>query len=337
MLSVLLLERKGRFAFFLLGSSILFFVYLFKPDTFDIRAYTKAVSYPYYEPIFSFIMLTLRNIMSNRMVVWTIQLINSLLTTLVGILLFAHYKDSNKVDKAVALLLMFSSVAFVLGNFNGLRRFMAMLLITISVMLFVRKRRILGILILSSSFFVHSGSVFFILIILLYALLAVRFFFVGRNSKRVFSRSLWIIIILIISFAIVFALPQIISLTRYKIYLEKEFLEGRTSFNIKYFTIVIVAVASEYLAGRIGRRLSFGSFIRLFRVYLIVLMLPVAFFTQLNETGAKILGFYFFVEMIVLAVFYLEKRVKSAVVIMLSYAVAFNALNVIGGGIRFSL
>jgi len=335
MLSVLLLSRRGRIIFVLLGSSMLSFIYLFKPDTYDIGAYTNAVSYPYYEPVFSLIMITLRHFMSNRMVVWTIQLLNLLLTTFLGALLIANYKEIEKADRAVALLLLYSSVGFVLGNFNGIRRFMAMLLIAISVMLFFMGMKGFGILMGALSFFVHSGSAFFALIILLFALLA-RYYFVAKNTKRVLSRGAWVVMLLIISFLIVFVLPELLSVSRYRVYLDKEYVEGRTSFNIKYFTVLFVAALSEYLAGRIRRQATLSSLIRLFRIYLIILMLPVVFFSQLNEIGAKILGFYFFVEMITLCIFYLEKKVKSAVVIMLAYGVAFNALNVIGGSIRFS-
>jgi len=65
-ISILFYDKHLRIPFLFFSFFFFVFIYSLKPDTYDIIAYTNAVSYPYFEPGFSLIILALRLFLSNQ-------------------------------------------------------------------------------------------------------------------------------------------------------------------------------------------------------------------------------------------------------------------------------
>ena len=91
-ISILFYDKHLRIPFLCFSFFFFVFIYFLKPDTYDIINYTNAVSYPYFEPGFSLIILALRPFLSNRAVILVIQILIGALTrvTVRGYIADAH-------------------------------------------------------------------------------------------------------------------------------------------------------------------------------------------------------------------------------------------------------
>lgn len=330
----LLIHDKRYKHFFIFFSLIVFIlIYILKPDTYDIPHYVASVDYPYFEPLFSLLIIILRPFLSNRNVILVIQFLIGVLTFFVINIYTKDYK--NRVDKRVSYILAFFSVAFTLGVNNGLRQYMASLIVFISIWFFLNNKFILSLLIFCFAPMIHlSSSMFYFLVIAIIYVSKKLFFSKKRRTLSILSFNLHInllkTLIFISSIILILLLPVIVSYTPYASYLNRNIVEGRIDFTLKYIPILFVFLLSEYFFGKIKKEDYIFSQLRIIRTFFIVFMFFFIFFNSLNELASRVLAFYFSLEMIVLSLAYVKGYKTGAIVINLSYAFAINAINVIG-------
>jgi hypothetical protein len=333
LISILVYNKKFKFFFIVSSVTIFMIIYFLKPDTYDIPWYVAAVDYPYYEPLFSFLIILLRPFFSNRNVILVIQFLIGVLTYLSIRLYIKSYK--NKVDKCISLIFAFFSTAFTLGVNNGLRQYMASLLVFIAIWFFLNNKVIYSFIIFAFAPFIHlSSAMFYFLIIFIIYFAKKKYFFEKKEpTSRLelsFSINLVRLLFLSISVVLIILLPIIISNTRYATYLNFNITEGRVDFTIKYLPILLIFLLSEYFFGKIKKEDYIFSQLRIVRTFFIIFMFMFIFFNSLNEMASRILGFYFTLEMFILSLSYVKGYRKGALIINLSYAFAINAINVIG-------
>jgi len=326
-IAFLLIHDKRYKHFFIFFSLIVFIlIYILKPDTYDIPRYVAAVNFPYYEPLFSLLIIILRPFLSNRNVILVIQFLIGVLTFFVINIYTKDYK--NRVDKRVSYILAFFSVAFTLGVNNALRQYMASLIVFISIWFFLNNKFILSLLIFCFAPMIHLSSSMFYFLIIVILLFSKRAYFARR--KLTLSFSLINSLFFFISLILIILLPVIVSYTPYASYLDRNIVEGRVDFTLKYLPILLSFVISEYFFGKIKKEDYIFSQLRIIRTFFIVFMFFFIFFNSLNELASRVLSFYFTLEMIVLSLAYVKGYKTGAIIINLSYAFAINAINVIG-------
>lgn len=333
LMSILIYSKKFKFFFIVFSIAIFMVIYFLKPDTYDIPAYVASVDYPYYEPLFAFLMIILRPFLSSRNVILVIQFLIGLLTYISIRLYIKSYK--NKVNKFISVIFAFFSVAFTLGVNNGLRQYMASLIVFIAIWFFLNNKILYSLITFAFAPFIHLSSyMFYILIIFIIYFAKKRYFFKKKRSSSLLDLSLNInlvrLLFLIISIVLIILLPIILSYTFYSGYLNRNITEGRMDFTIKYLPILLVFLLSEYYFGKLKKEDYIFSQLRIVRTFFIIFMFMFIFFNSLNEMASRILGFYFTLEMFILSLSYVKGYKKGALIINLSYAFAINAINIIG-------
>ena len=325
-ISVLFYDKHLRIPFLCLSFALFWFIYLLKPDTYDIINYTNAVSYPYFEPLFSLIIIALASFLSNRAVILVIQILVGVLTYLT---VRVYIADEESIwEKGIAYILAFFSVAFTLGVNNALRQFMASLIIFISIWEFLNHRKVLSFFVFLFTPFIHFSSVMFYLLAIVILTISERYYF--SEEKLTFSMNLVRFLFFILSIAGIIALPIFISHTPYAVYLGMNISSGRTDFTLKYLLVLFSFLISEFFFGEIDKDEYIFSQLRILRMFFIILMFVLSFFNSMNEMSSRILAFYFTLDMIVLSLSYVKGYKTGAFIINLSYAFAINAINVIG-------
>lgn len=334
LMSILIYSKKFKFFFIVSSIAIFMVIYFLKPDTYDISGYVAAVDYPYFEPLFSFLMIILRQFFSNRNVILVIQFLIGILTYISIRLYIKSYK--NNVNKFISLIFAFFSVAFTLGVNNGLRQYMASLIVFIAIWFFLNNKILYSLITFAFAPFIHlSSAMFYILIIFIIYFAKKRYFSSKKQpSSRLdlsFNINLVRLLFLIISIVIIVLLPVIVSYTPYYGYLNEDHTGGsRVDFTIKYLPILLIFLLSEYYFGKIKKEDYIFSQLRIVRTFFIIFMFMFIFFNSLNEMASRILSFYFTLEMFILSLAYVKGYGKGALIINLSYAFAINAINVIG-------
>jgi len=316
-ISVLFYDKHLRIPFLCLSFAFFWFIYLLKPDTYDIINYTNAVSYPYFEPLFSLIMLAL------------ILVIQTLIGVLTYLTVKVYIADEESIwEKGIAYTLAFFSVAFTLGVNNALRQFMASLIIFISIWEFLNHRKVLSFFVFLFTPFIHFSSVLFYLLSIVILTFSERYYF--SDEKLTFSMNLVRLLFFILAIVGIIALPILISYTSYAGYLDRNISSGRVDFTLKYLLVLFSFLVSEFFFGEIDKDEYVFSQLRILRMFFIILMFVFSFFNSMNEMASRVLAFYFTLDMLVLCLSYVKGYKTGAFVINLSYAFAINAINVIG-------
>lgn len=333
LISILVYNKKFKFFFMVSSVAIFMIIYFLKPDTYDITRYVASVDYPYYEPLFSFLIILLRPFLSNRNVILVIQFLIGVLTYLSIRLYIKSYK--NKVNKFISFIFAFFSVAFTLGVNNVLRQYLASLIVFIAIWFFLNNKIIYSLIIFAFAPFIHlSSSMFYFLVIFIIYFAKKKYFLKEKHPLSLLGFSLNInlvrLLFLTISIVLIILLPIIISYTYYSSYLNRNLIEGRMDFTIKYLPILLIFLLSEYFFGKIKKEDYVFSQLRIVRTFFIIFMFMFIFFNSLNEMASRILSFYFTLEMFILSLSYVKGYRKGALIINLSYAFAINAINVIG-------
>jgi len=181
-----------------------------------------------------------------------IQFLIGVLTFFVINIYTEDYK--NRVDKRVSYILAFFSVAFTLGVNNGLRQYMASLIVFISIWFFLNNKFTISLLVFCFAPFIHlSSSMFYFLIIAIIYISKKRFFSRKRRTLSILNFNLHInllkTLILISTIILIILLPVIVSYTPYASYLNRNITEGRIDFTIKYLPILFVFLLSEHFYG----------------------------------------------------------------------------------------
>jgi len=325
-ISVLFYDKHLRIPFLCLSFALFWFIYLLKPDTYDIINYTNAVSYPYFEPLFSLIIIALASFLSNRAVILVIQILVGVLTYLT---VRVYIADEESIwEKGIAYILAFFSVAFTLGVNNALRQFMASLIIFISIWEFLNHRKVLSFFVFLFTPFIHFSSVLIYLLSIVILTFSERYYF--SDEKLTFSMNLVRLLFFILAIVGIIALPVLISFTPYAAYLDRNISSGRVDFTLKYLLVLFSFLVSEFFFGEIDKGEYVFSQLRILRMFFIILMFVFSFFNSMNEMASRVLAFYFTLDMLVLCLSYVKGYKTGAFVINLSYAFAINAINVIG-------
>ncbi len=176
---------------------------------------------------------------------------------------------------------------------------MASLIVFISIWFFLNNKIILSLLFFCFAPMIHLSSAMFYFLIIIILLFSKRAYFARR--KLTLSFSLINLLFFFISLILIILLPVIVSYTPYASYLNRNIVEGRVDFTIKYFPILLSFVISEYFFGKIKKEDYIFSQLRIIRTFFIVFMFFFIFFNSLNELASRVLGFYFTLEMIVLS------------------------------------
>lgn len=335
--SILLKEKwKKIYAFSILITLIV--IYSFKPDTYDIKNYAAAVNYPYFEPLFMFLILLFRTVFQPRIVILIIQLL-IFITTLFVLKKLSKQKGiitEEIIYYGIALI----SPAFTLGINNALRQFWASVLIIYGLYLFFNKKFFSGTFIFIVSFLIHYSSVAFTFLGLLVLLIQNKLFSKGfyfgtfyrkAQKKFVISTNLLITIILVISI-IGFALfPIIISSTNYAVYLNFAIFEGRQPLYLKYAYILTTFLISQFfIQTNDFRKFDFFNFLLLLRLFLIVFLLPFNISSSFFEAGSRIIFFYFVIEMFLISIAFKRKYYYFVVSLVFLNAFTTNVWNILG-------
>lgn len=334
--SVVNSNRKLKIAFTLSSGIIFFIIYLLKPDTYDIPSYVKSVDYPYFEPLFTYFILFLRNFFDNRTVILIIQIFAVFLSFLTIRLYIKKFED--KSERLVSYAYAAFSVAFTLGVNNGLRSYIASLIIFISIWFFFEKRFLISFLIFLLSPFIHlSSSIFYPVIFIIIVFSKKKYFkkieykvyYKSRYEKPV-SQSILFWLFLSLTVLGMILLPYLIKFTPYYNYFNRNITNGRVDFTIKYIPTLLIYLFSEYFFGKLDREDYIFSQLRILRMFFMILMGNFIFFNSLNEMASRVLGFYYTLEMLILSLSNVKGYKNGSIIISIGYAFAINAMNIIG-------
>ncbi|UYO99161.1 EpsG family protein [Oceanotoga sp. DSM 15011] len=332
LLSVLSKNKKLKMCYIILSFLIFIFIYTLKPDTYDIISYVKTVDYPYFEPLFTFLILLLRPFFDNRVVIFIIQFLIFILTLFTINLYLKKYENNN--DKILSYIYVLFSVGFTLGINNGLRSYTASLIIFISIYLYLQDKKIKSFLVFLISIFFHYSSFIFFFVIIIVSFFSKKYYFQKHtffyNKKMYLSLKILIIIFILFVMIGIFLLPFFIKYTPYAGYFNRNIIQGRVDFTIKYIPMLFIYLFSEFYFGKIDRNDYIFSQLRIIRAFFIILMGGFVFFNSLNELSSRVLGFYYTLEMIILALANVKNYKNSSIIINLGYSMAINAINVIG-------
>lgn len=343
LVSFFLLKRRFELFFLMLVVPSLIITYALKSDTYDIISYTNSVSYAHvFEPGFSFIISGLFSFLGDKrhtIAVYQFFLVMLYFYAAVKVKRkFFRFKENSSLYYCfMAVLLVALSVSFSLGVNNGLRQSTASVLIVLALLSMrdYNDRRLVrwvkAFAFISASLLFHKSSI-------LFAAYSIMFLFFAdelllSNKRSSLKISVFAVFVLFISFASFLLMDFLISLGYYSSYGDKN-LSGseRVSFPLKLLILFLLFLFSEFLAGKYIKARNIVSDFRLLRAVFLVLVLPVVFFPSLSEAGSRVLYFYFTIEAYFVLVLFFSGRRIASVFILFSYAFAFNALNVIGGG-----
>lgn len=318
LISFLFLDKKFRVAYQLLAILSFIFILFLKKDTYDIFSYTEAVNYSeVFEPGFHYLISFFRIFFEkSRSVIFGVQFI--IFLTAVGLIFLFPNKRLFKFS------IIISSLFIVLAVNNALRQGMATILILYGLMFLIRRNFLKMILFFLIAISFHFSSIAFI------ALVISVYLFLNRSlENHRFTRS---IIFMILGGALsTLLINSIVKLAGYESYLNTVLTEDneRTSLLLKLIPVIVVFLISEIF---VGFKFKFKSidFIRSIRYFLVFLLIPLSFIPGLDELGARILFFYFGLEMLLLLLLVEYRFFQPTFWILLSYTLAFNAWNVLG-------
>lgn len=316
--SVFFLDKRFRliFCFF----SIVFFLSIsfVKVDTYDIHSYVGSVGYAYiYEPFF-YLIISFFSLLDDdsRIIVFYFQVFLFFL-----IISLVFYFKKNRV---MLLSVVLCSVFTYLSVNNALRQGMASAFLLYSFLFILEKKYFVFFAFSMFAFFSHSSSILFsclIIMIFLYGLI-----FYNRLS---YFLHLFFLLLLGVCAAII--LVNIVQYTEYSSYFGKSLTEGneRTPLRMKVIPIFMIFMVSEYLLRgvKINKSVDVVRFLRCFFIFFIF---SCGFLSGLDEIGARLLFFYFGIEMLFMMVLVDVNRFRSLFSIIISYSFAFNVWNVIG-------
>lgn len=304
---------------------ITFGIFIFKPDTYDLISYTKAVgSTDGFEPLFHYLISFFRVFTNdNRLVITFYQFF--ILSLSASIIFFFRN------NKFLILVTIFSSVAVILATHNNLRQGTASLFMLIGIFFFLRRHKFISILSMTLSCMVHLSSIFFILIFLIIYFLY--YFFLSRPLKKKY-KSMNLIYIFSIFFGLFFAVLLYVftDMLFYSSYREMNLTidNERTTLEIKALALFLLLFTSEAFMKfqKIDYEIDFIRFLRLVFLFFIFF---ISFYEDFDEVGSRISYFYYIIELGLLCYLLNKNLYYPSCVIILFYSMALNVWNILGG------
>lgn len=316
--AILLLSRATASRVFFGCLSILVFIYIqiTKLDTYDILSYTGAVSYAHvFEPGYAVIIQTLSIFIADPREVITYY---QFFLGAAIIYLAAFFKENTLIILGIIL----GSVMTFLAINNNLRQGTSSIFLLYSIIIISREKYLLSFVLIIAAQLFHSSAILFAAVIVFFYIIARLFFLRIPMFFRFF------VALLIVAFMALFIYlaPQF---TGYENYLDKSF-PGRTSLLVKSILLILIFLASEALMRY--KSISFEiDFVRVLRAAFVLFAFVLSFLGGFEEIGARILYFYYAVELLLMLQLVSVSRYQPVVIIFVGYGFAFNVYKILGG------
>jgi hypothetical protein len=341
--SFLILDKRTKKIYTLLSLIVFCLVYFIKVDHYDIPHYISLAQNPFaFEDIGFSYLLSFFYFFTNssEMVIRFAQFLIAACFLLYGY--FASQSDSanQKIETSkkepliYLMLLIIMSVAFTLGVNNGLRQALSGVLALYLLFFIIEKKPISAALLFLPVIFIHgSGAYFLALIVALYIFL--KLFYFNQYTKTKLSLSLIIGCICFFGIISGLILAEFIELSEvYAQYSNKVLLASgneRLSLPFKLIPVLCIYAVSEIFGGKYSATNIHLTTIRFLRALFLSLIVTLAFFNGLDELGARMLYYYFLIEMASIVFFWLNQSRFAAIFIIFSYTFAINAIHVLSG------
>lgn len=304
---------------------ITFGIFIFKPDTYDLISYTKAVgSTVGFEPLFHYLISFFQVFTNdNRLVITFYQFF--ILSLSASIIFFFRN------NKFLILATIFSSVAVILATHNNLRQGTASLFMLIGIFFFLRGYKFSSILSMILSCGFHLSSIFFIAIIS--TIYSLYYFFLSRSLKKNY-KSMNLIYIISVLFGLFLAVLSYVftDMLFYSSYREMNLTinNERTTLVVKVLALFLLLFTSEAFMKfqKIDYEIDFVRFLRLVFLFFIFF---ISFYEDFDEVGSRISYFYYIIELGLLCYLLNKKLYYPSCVIILFYSMAFNVWNIFSG------
>ncbi|MEM5947469.1 EpsG family protein [Spirochaetia bacterium 38H-sp] len=335
--SVVTLSKKYWRHFIIFSILIFVFIYIIKPDTADIPVYVQVVNNPhaFLEPAYNLLAsIAFFLTQNNRFAVFIIQVVLSLLFVSV----LRYYKLSS-IEYIVGLIFIISGLAFSLGVNNGLRQAFSSVFILFSLLALICKKRFSMLLYAILSIFFHKSGFLFLFLTFSVALLIKRMYFgdIYRQKMTLSSSLLYSVMVLSGIIGVILMMLIIPKIPFLGGYFQKSYigLGSRVAGYIKIIPIFFIFIVSEIFWGKYCKIITNFSFLRMIRGFYIVFLLALSAFSYISgffdEAIARILYFYYVIEMGLVLAAIEEKKLLGSVSISIGYAFAINAMNILGG------
>ena len=321
--AALIYGKHLRAAYVLLSFSIFCFIYLIKPDTYDILAYVDAVSYAYvFEPLFALMVLLFGHFTSDERAV--ILLVQALLALFLISISFIVRPNSRLI--AVSLILF--SVFFSLAVNNALRQGFSSFFLIIFCFSLIKKHYLFGIICFLIAIGFHLSAVAFAAV-LLGVYLAFLFFRSELLGFRPLSVANSYLILAVISAFGYVLIDFILSAGFYSNYDGMELVKERVPLFVKFVPIFLIFIASEFFLWNKKNSVSL-QLVRHWRAFFIFFVAVMSLDARFSEIGARILFFYFGIDLVFQLHCLNHKFFKSLLTSVFGSAFAINAWNVLG-------
>ncbi|MDA8905262.1 hypothetical protein N9I58_02225 [Candidatus Thioglobus sp.] len=244
-----------------------------------------------------------------------------------------RHRDFNNESVMYVFLLVIMSVAFSLGVNNGLRQATSGILVLYLLFLLIERKYFLSVLMVLPIIYSHgSGIYFFGAMLIFYIFLQAIYFNAFLGIK--FSNTLTLFFVVMGGIICGLMLQELVIYSKQFInYADKVLVlnNERVLLSFKIIPIMFIFLFSEILAGKYSSLSIHMTTLRFFRAFFLFLILVLSFFANLDELGARMLYYYFLIEMALIVYFWLNKNKFASVFIIFSYSLATNAMHILAG------
>ena len=340
-LSFFLLDKRIRNYYVFLSFSLFSVIYFIKRDHYDIPHYIELAKNPqvFDDVGFGYVLNFFYLFTDNpEFVVRCTQCLIALIFLIYGYLAHINFDFTNRTIKKESVLYIFlliiMSVAFTLGVNNGLRQAFSGILVLYMLLFIIERKYLLAVFIAVPSIFLHGSGLYFLLLcLLLFIFLKLFYFYSILKIRLSFLVTLFCVCMAGVISGLL--LSEYISYSEvYSQYSNKILLitgNERLSLSLKLFPIFFIFLFSEIFGGKYSVHNIHLSTLRFLRLLFISLCITLAFFMNLDELGARMLYFYFLIEMALIIFFWLNSNKFASIFITFSYAFAINALHILSG------
>jgi hypothetical protein len=340
LLSILLLDKRSQFLYALLSFALISIIYFIKTDHYDIPQYVRMaantsifadVAFAYILDFFSLFTD------SKELVIKYTQFFIAFLFLFYGYLAHASFtlrhRDFNNESVMYVFLLVIMSAAFSLGVNNGLRQATSGILVLYLLFLLIERKYFLSVLMVLPAIYSHGSGIYFLGLMLTCFVFLQAFYFNAFLGIK-FSSPLTFFFVVMGAIICGLMLNEFVMYSeQYYNYANKVLVSNNERVLLRYKIIPIFFIFSfsEILAGKYSSLNMHLSTLRFFRAFFVFLIVTLSFFANLDELGARMLYYYFLIEMTLIVYFWLNKNKFSSVFIIFSYSFATNSMHILAG------
>ncbi|MDB2516487.1 EpsG family protein [Planktomarina temperata] len=288
-------------------------------STFDIITYIESAPHSHiFEPLYALFITKLLGLgVSSDVAVLCFQIF--LIFLCVSLCLHA------KEERFSSLVIVLMSVFFILSYGNALRQGASIVLLLHGFFFYKKKFFIIGTACLLITPLFHFSSVFFIFISFL--VLCYNYVF---KMKGLYDY----LLLAVFAFLGAYVLGEVISYTTYGSYQDRDYSASatRVSLGVKLIPISFIFFISLLVSSHKKETSSASlKYVSQMRFFLLAFVGGLALLDGLPEVGARVLLFYFGLELCWMLLVNWQKKRRSVVVVLLGYTFAINAWNILGG------